>query len=223
MKYNNYPIIIGLLSLVISTAQAGGNEQKSWYIGTSVGVTDNHNASSKVSAPMNVCTQPGSNCSVDENDRAIQVFGGYNITPNIAVELGHADLGKTANMQGSNANRNVTGRVEQKTTSTSLSLVGKKNFNSRVGVYGKAGIQNWRSKVSGNIGNLNDSAKKSGTDPLVGAGVEYKFNKNISGRVGWDHYFNVGESRHLSNTVTRSINTLKTDVDVYSAGLIYNF
>ena len=88
-------------------------------------------------------------------------------------------------------------------------------------LYGKAGIYHWDSDARVGSSGSYQKADSSGTDPVLGLGVEYKMGHQWTARLGWDRYYNVGDKHDLLNSA--GVHTLKTDVDVYTLGLHYDF
>ena len=63
---------------------------------------------------------------------------------------------------------------------------------------------------------------------MAGVGLEYELNHNMSVKAGWDRYYGVGDGEALLNIDQHNkgsygIDTLETDVDVYSAGINFSF
>lgn len=207
---NKYPLITTLIFLCSSPALAGGYTQGHIYLGMGVGATHVNARTSNFSSP-NICSIVGVKCSIDNNDKSWQLYGGYQISPHLAIEGTVIDLGRTANINDG------TVRGTQETKSVAITAVGKVPLGGYASLYGKAGIHHWDSDTR--INNSRTSA--SGTDPVVGLGMEYKMAPQWTARMGWDRYFNVGKNNVILDS--NGPQTLKTDVDVYTIGIHYNF
>lgn len=206
---NKYILYTTLAFIFSAPAQADEYTYGHGYVGVGLGSTDGNARSSYLTSP-DVCNVVGSNCRVDTRDNAWQVYGGYKVSPFISLEGAYIDLGKTADITDG------TIRGIQDTKGVSVAAVGKVPLGY-ASLYGKAGLYHWNSDV--NIGGQHTDA--SGTDPVIGAGLEYKMAPHWTARLGWDRYYNVGEKHSLLSNAGPS--TLKTDVDVYTIGIHYNF
>lgn len=250
-----------LAAFAIQGAYAGGVSP--FYVGAGVGITNNNTDVDNLVADCRPDLLHKHNykyadhpkfpvvledyCTKDDKDKSWNVYGGVNVSQNLAVEVGYVDLGKTADMYYSDPIA-----ATQETTAVTLSAIGKVPLgkNSRTSVYGKAGVARWKSEatVSGHFGtpdntdrygnhvNFGEGAnatkvKATGTSPVVGVGIEHDLTHNISLRAGWDRYYDVGKDQEIvglkEDALTRSnpkdIRTVKTDVDVVSVGANYSF
>ena len=206
---NKYILYTTLAFIFSAPVQADEYTYGHGYVGVGLGSTDGNARSSYLTSP-DVCNVVGSNCRVDTRDNAWQVYGGYKVSPFISLEGAYIDLGKTADITDG------TIRGIQNTKGVSIAAVGKVPLGY-ASLYGKAGLYHWNSDV--NIGGQHTDA--SGTDPVIGAGLEYKMAPHWTARLGWDRYYNVGEKHSLLSNAGPS--TLKTDTDVYTIGIHYNF
>ncbi|MGB1256574.1 MAG: outer membrane beta-barrel protein [Thiolinea sp.] len=210
---NKYVLYTTLALLFSGTSQAGNYLNGHGYIGLGAGSTDNNTHINALSSPS-VCKVPGATCSADQTDKSFQVYGGYNVSPFMAVEGAYVDLGNTANITDG------TLHGKQDTNGVSLSAVGKVPVGA-ASLYGKAGIFHWNTDARIGDGTSHHKADSSGTDPVIGLGMEYKMNQQWTARLGWDRYYNVGDKNDMLTDY--GTGTLKTDVDVYTIGVHYNF
>lgn len=241
-------IVASLLGVMVwQAAHAGGVSP--FYVGAGYGITNNNTEEGDLLADCrpdllakhNNKHKISDTCSKDDKDKAWNIYGGVNISQNFGIEVGYTDLGNTADLYYSDPISAV-----QETNAISLAAVGRVPLgkNSRASVYGKAGVARWKSEttVSGHFGtaqnpdrngnhvNYGSGTKVSatGTSPVVGVGLEYDVSSNAALRVGWDRYYDVGEESEIvgikEDVITRAQpKTLKTDVDVISAGMNYSF
>ncbi len=230
MKHQNFPFppLAGLLAcLLTSSVSAGGVSP--FYLGAGIGASNSDNSSEQFDN-QGVCTSAGNanqTCTRDEHDNGGHIYGGFQLSESIAVEAGYVNMGNTADYHYSDP---IT--VQQKTDGFTLTGVVKQRISqtSPISVYGKAGVVRWSSEAtvkSDNPAVNSATVKQHGIDPTVGVGVEYDVNQNMSVRAGWDRYYNVGEKDTLlqfnDSTTAAEVNTLKTNVDVISAGIQYDF
>lgn len=108
--------------------------------------------------------------STDRSSTGGKLYGGYGITPNIAVEAGYADLGKAESAAGSVRGHGVF-----------VDLVGTVPISESFSALGRVGAFNGRSSVSG-------GSSESGTNAKLGLGLQYDINKQASVRGEWERY-----------------------------------
>jgi OOP family OmpA-OmpF porin len=227
-KYNLTKVTLAcLLSALGSTAFAGGPAP--FYIGATAGqanVDNNLNGFDN----DHICSDAGKNyeeCRIGDGGSAGHIYGGFQLNDNFAVEIGYADLGDTAAYHYTDP-----ATITQETKGVTVAAVGRYRLgkSSRMLAYGKAGVFAWNSEVTSESDNHripHGSTDDSGVDPMIGAGLEYELSHNVSIRAGWDRYYGVGSNDVLvdfhDGYETGELNTLDTDVDVYSAGVNFSF
>lgn len=150
--------------------------------------------------------------SVDNSSTGYKIFGGYRLTPNVAVELYFADLGDTG-FRGQAAGAAVEhwcfGTVDSKVEADGfgLSLLGNVPVGRNFNLYGKFGIFGWDAKAreTDSCGRFVDS--DSGTELTFGAGASYQLNYRTSVQLEWERYRDIFDS---------------FDVDFISLGLSFD-
>ena len=173
----------------------------------------------------NICTL--GTCSADTSDTSASIFAGYQINNHLAVEVSYSDLGNTANY--SFRHPLLTSTIKQTTKALSVSAVGKHRIgHSRVSAFGKAGVSNWHSKAkfdrTPNDATYYDrTTSASGTDPLLGVGLEFDVSSNATIRVGWDRHYNIGERGQPFDVANNTLKAVDTDVDVAYVGATFSF
>ncbi|WP_020559981.1 outer membrane beta-barrel protein [Thiofilum flexile] len=219
-------ILLFIIVLLKSQAFAGGLS-KGLYTGIDIGATKNKANTSNLVTNPNRCATAGGACRADTTDQGAKIYFGYPLNKNWAIEAEYTDLGKIIN--GSVNQGGVNDQYSQKTNGVGLSVLGKIKANSYLSLYGKVGVFHWISKADASFSpsvtgfGASTSRKEAGTDALVGVGTEYALSKNWSLRLGWDRYFNVGETGNMLDEGTSTWRTLDTDVDFYSLGINYRF
>lgn len=180
------------------------------------------NASAGGAAPFYLGGTVGQN-NIGDGDTTGHIYGGFQLSDSIAVEVGYTDLGATGEYYYDGHNQEASGYT---VAGVMRHRLGK---SSPMHVYGKAGVFNWTTETESNKSNPG-TVETSGTSALAGVGLEYELNHNMSIKAGWDRYFDVGESSQISDTgglntnnVGHGIYTQETDVDVYSAGVNFSF
>ncbi len=221
MKKFNLATLV-CLSLLSTHAFAGGAAP--FYLGATIGKSKVNNNVNQMDDHGLCASADGTKevCNIGDGDTAGHIYGGIQLSDSIAVEAGYAVLGTTADYYYSDPVD-----VKQETSGFTLAGVARHRLSksSPVLIYGKAGVFRWTSEVESTI-DYPGKTKASGVSPMAGVGVEYELNPNMSLKAGWDRYFEVGEGEHLleiEDSDDYRINTLATDVDVYSAGLNFSF
>ncbi len=140
---------------------------------------------------------------VDQDTQTVAgVVIGYQFTPYLAIEGQYTGIGKVTDNRSGSA----------KADALSLTGVATLPLNDAFSVYGKLGVAATKSKVSANLSDYNDATRTGAT---FGVGAEYRFDKTLSMRVGWDHY---------QAEVDKSAGGSKQfDSNVGSVGVVYRF
>ncbi|HEX6706619.1 MAG TPA: porin family protein [Albitalea sp.] len=127
------------------------------YVGGSLGVTDYKGPDV-------------GGLSTDRSSTGGKLYGGYEFTPNIAVEGGYANLGKASSAAG-----------DVKGEGVFVDAVGKVPLTESFSALGRVGLFNGKAKSS--LGNSDRS-----TNAKLGLGVQYDFNKQTALRGEWERY-----------------------------------
>lgn len=113
----------------------------------------------------------------DDEDVAFSAFGGYQFNRYFGLEAGYADLGK----------------LEPESTGTTLeagsayfTAVGTLPFTAKFSGYAKAGMQRW--DLDEAVPGLTGTGDDSGTDPVYGVGLQYRFNDNVALRGDYSRF-----------------------------------
>jgi len=131
----------------------------------------------------NVAVDCGFPYSCDNDDTGYKIYGGYKVHPQIAIEGGYIDFGKSSVSIGS---RTVGGVAVD---AFLLNGAGRLPFTRELTGVGRLGLAFIDTKLTGSplYGNRSDSATKV----YFGLGLEYSFNKNLRGTASAD--FTQGE------------------------------
>lgn len=191
--------VIALVGLVTAafTLPANAQNPNAFYAGASIGQSSAKDFCNGLSGPGVTC---------DDQDTAWKVFGGYQFHPNVAIELGYADLGE-AKASGGGAT------FTDKATAWDLTGVGSWSFANQFSVYGRFGFYHGEVKSDASLvgfGSASDS--KTTTDITFGLGARYDITRNIGVRAEWQRYADMKDAADG-----------KSDVDVLSIGVVYVF
>lgn len=142
--------------LAAALAASCGLASAQGYVGALVGLTS-----------IAIDCAPGLSC--DDSDTGFKLYGGYEVAPNIAIEVGYTNFGKVSASAGA-YNAELKG--------TALSLVGafRVAFSPEFTGVARLGLASVKGKVSDNAG---DSASDSNIKLYTGLGLEYAMSKDI--------------------------------------------
>ena len=198
-------IVLNGLVLVVATAGISPlvlAQDAGFYAGAAVGQ----------SRAQDVCV--GVTISCDDKDTSWKIFGGYQFNKNFGAEIGYVDLG---NFTANGVITGVTVSADASAKGWEFLGVGTLPIADNFSAYGKLGFFRWDVDVSasGAIPGFTAaaSASDSGYDITFGLGLKYDFTKNVGARLEWQRYNDIG------NTST----TGRTDVHLYSLGIVFKF
>lgn len=109
--------------------------------------------------------------SCDDSSTAMKVYGGYEVAPNISVEVGYANFGKT---------KRTAGALNEEIKATAFSVVGAFRFPIAAdftGV-GRLGLASVTGKYTTNVPGVKNTSK-SAIKLYTGLGLEYDIAKDI--------------------------------------------
>ena len=157
--------VIGALLLSMGLAGTAAAEN-SFYAGASVGTSSIDACDSAGALGLTAC---------DDSDTGWKIFGGYNLSDNLAVEGAWTDLGEmTASAPG------ITGGLEA--SGFIVDAKGTLPLNEQFGVFAKLGFMMWDADGTNALNGLDDD----GTDLHYGVGAQYMFTEQF-GIVGeWE-------------------------------------
>ncbi|MES3020751.1 MAG: porin family protein [Pseudomonadota bacterium] len=177
-------LLIALLAVAASpfAAQAADN-----YAGVTVGRTEH-----KLSAM---------GASLDDTGTGVKLFGGHQFTPMFGIEGGVAFLGEGTVGSGVNT---LTGKPR----ALYVAATGTWPVSPAFAITAKAGITHNRTKFTGGGASDSDNVNSA----LIGVGVAYKLNANVSLVAEYENFGKVAKDQGVS---------LKSDM--LSAGVRFNF
>lgn len=170
-----------LIALASFTAHAADKEQ-GFYMGADIGRAKQNLSDGGLSS--------------DRNANSLNLYGGYKIDKNFAVELGYADLGKAK-----------IGDASAKTKALNADLLASTALTQDLSLYGRLGAARYDRDFSTGSGDHTVGFK-------VGAGLEYKLSEQLSLR---------GEVTRYNNLPTADGQGFGRSANNVSAGLKYRF
>lgn len=163
---NKIALAAGLLALATSASAQLANKA---YIGGAFGMS-------------NVAVECGFPYSCDNDDTGYKFYAGYKVHPQIAIEGGYIDFGK------SNISVGSVGVGSIAVDGFLVNAAGRLPFTRELTGVGRLGLAFVDTKASGlPYGNRTDGS----TNAYFGLGLEYSFNKNLRGTASAD--FTTGE------------------------------
>jgi OOP family OmpA-OmpF porin len=186
MRIASVVTAVGLAAAAFALPAAAQNVG-GWYIGYTAG-------QSKYNLD---CT---GTCS--DTGAGFTLFGGVGLHPNIAVEFGYGDMGKS-----------TFGASNVRATNLQVSGVGSWWFGSgqQFGVYGRLGA--YTGELKATTPSTGGEIKHGTTNAMYGIGGQYNLSKSLGARLEWTRYQSMGGG---------GFNT-SADVDLIAIGLLYKF
>jgi opacity protein-like surface antigen len=160
------------------------------------------------------------------NDTSYQIGAGYQFLPWLAAEAVYVDLGRptaTYSVLGPSTLGTNVNNATYKIYGVNVSAVASVLLADNVVLFAKAGAFASQLEYSENRSNAFGSApsftapKQRQTKASFGVGAEYRATKNISVRVGWDRFQDIGETFALTDTGNGRFDHM----DAYSAFVLY--
>lgn len=197
------------MALTVLTAAAGGDVRAAdtaWYARAGVGT-------SRLDGECGSLPN-ASSAQCDTRATAFVLAGGFQLSRNIALELGYLRLGT---LQSRETNAVSVQQVRSRIDGLGLSVVGTAPVTEAVSLHARVGWMRWRATTRVDLTllpagtflpGLSDDQK--GTRPTVGAGASFALTPRLSLQADWDHT--------RAEVFVRGRN-----VDLYSTGLRFNF
>ena len=147
----------------------------------------------------------GTNCSGEDTDTVLRLFGGYQFNDFFALEAGYVDLGELAldistNVANSLGTINAAGTAIADVSGIDLTGVLMLPVHERVSLFGRLGVLAWQADIAGNVSGTVSSAGRragisetlstdeSGADLSYGFGALFGVTDTVSIRGGYSKY-----------------------------------
>ena len=184
-----------------------------WYVGGNLGGTRADFNNETVNRDLASKGFIVNSTTTDNRSNGGKLFGGYQLTPNFAVEAGYFDLGRFS--YGSNTTPLGSFNGSTRVNGLNLDLVGTAPVSDRFSVFGRVGAayaQNRGSFASTGFVPLNlSNPRRNDTNLKVGLGVQYAITEALSVRAEIERY-------RISDPIRNRAN-----IDMASLGLVYYF
>lgn len=195
--------VIGLAAALTALPASAQSPLGGFYVGAGVGQAK----------ARDWCALGGFN-SCDDKKTAWKLFGGYQITPNFAVEAGYANLGKfeaTFDIPGLGPDGE-----RAKVTAWEASLLARAPLVERLSIFGRIGI--YRATVE-DTDDIFGTFKHDNNDFTFGLGLGYDITRNFGLRAEWQRYNKVGGGETALGAGVGE----KSDVDVLGISALWRF
>lgn len=183
-----------LLGVTLMVAALGASAQ-GFYVGAHGGVSQAKSACDDFSGP-------GISC--DDKDVMWRILGGYQINKNFAVEAAYTDLGE-AKATGPG------GFVSAKSHALELVAVGIVPID-RFSLYGKLGVYHGTTDGQARTVLVRGDASDTATELTYGVGAGFDVTRQVTLRAEYQKYNDFGGD-----------NVGKSDIDVFSLGVLFRF
>lgn len=143
-----------------------------------------------------------SGATCDTSDTAWRLFAGYQFHPNVAAEVGYANLGD-AKFSGGGESAKV------EASAWDLSAILSMPLYQQFSVLGRLGLFHSKLETSGSAGI--QTGDKTDTGFTYGVGFGFDFSRNLGLRAEWQRFSKVAGQGD------------DTDIDNYSLGVLWRF
>lgn len=145
--------------------------------------------------------------TVSDTDTAIKLFGGFEFSNSLSMEVGYTHFGEMS--------VDYTGTFDAyetaETSTTYVAVVGSIPLGNAASLFGKVGISSWYMDYSYSESGLFIDASASGVDPMFGVGLQFNA-ANLSVRAEFERYLDIGDQYTIG----------QSDVDVLSvSGMLW--
>jgi OOP family OmpA-OmpF porin len=189
---------VGLSAALVALPAAAQMNMSAFYAGVGVGQ----------SKAKDWCGGGGAD-TCDDKDTAWKVFGGYQLTPNFAAEIGYSKLGKF--------HASLAGLTDDaKVTAWELSALGAWPILPRFSVFGRLGL--YRATVKETT-NFAGDFEHDNNDWTFGLGLQYDVTRNLGLRGEWQRYRKIGGGDVAFGPDVGQ----KSDLDVLGVSALWRF
>ena len=204
-------IALAIAGLAAATVAQAAPQADTFYAGAKAGWASVHHG-------LNQYKDAANNETISRNSEAYGVFGGYQITDNLAVEAGYEYFGR--------AKGKTNGVEDFRHTAhgTTLALKGSYPVLADLDVYGRVGAALIRSDYKEGAGNNVEKYHNLKVSPVFAAGVEYAILPELALRAEYQWVSRVGNLGKAERKAGKaSSERYSPDIGSVSLGLSYRF
>ena len=141
----------------------------------------------------------------DDTDTAWKIYGGLEVNEFISMEMGYVDLGEATLTGVTNGSAEVNGMT--------IAAIGTYAITPHFALTGRGGMNILNLEINETTRGVSRNTGDTDVAWSLGVGAQYKLNKSMGFRVGYERFYNVGDAD----------TTGEANVDLISAGLVYSF
>jgi OOP family OmpA-OmpF porin len=162
--------------------------------------------------------------SADDTDVGLKVFGGYKVSPNVALEFGIASIGRFQHRFSSGAGNYAVFNYDA--SAATVAIAGSLPLGGGFAVQGRAGVAFTAARLalasrSGSVtvnstqcmNSFFDDCVSTSTNLMWGIGAQYDVNPRWGMRLDYDNYGKIGDE----------FETGRAKADAWSANVVYRF
>jgi OOP family OmpA-OmpF porin len=213
-------LLAGVLPAAASPLSFQDSTQPGWYVGVGAGQARYPGLDGNtVNGAFGNGGWSATGSSADSEASSWKVFGGYTFGPNLAVEAAYVDLGRVdlhstvTAVNGSAISATPIGGHFKVNRGGYVDAVGIWPVNETVSVFGKLGAYSLRTELSASGNGLSMRSTDRNADMTFGAGLTVALDKGLGLRGEWERFRKVGDD-HITG---------RTDIDLFTLGLVYSF
>lgn len=132
------------------------------------------------------------NCSDSDNGPKFEV--GYDFNKNVGIELGYTSFGRLFDTTEDSI------RLTQKSSATTLSLLGTLPLNDAFAIYGRLGYARYDTNNSGSVEGV-PVKDEHGNTPFWGAGLKFNLNEQFALRLEYQDYKDLSDAQGRDDDV----------------------
>lgn len=183
-----------------------------WYLGGALGLATSHYGAGDATR---LGYNPGA--TIDNDDLGAEVYGGYRLNANWAVEAAYVNLGR-AKFSGLAGSTGAKDKISAE--GLSLSLLGKVPLTQDFSLFGKLGAfaANAKYECVQNCGGIQNN-DKDGVYATFGVGAQYDVSPHLALRAEYERFNGLKSAAIFNGSTTE----FKSDYDLFTLGVHYQF
>ena len=204
---------LGLAACATLASGLAAADDSNWYVGANAGVSHARIDDARISSALLGSGFASTSIVDDERGTGFKVFGGYQFTPNFALEAGYFDLGRFGFDATTVPAGTFNGRI--KLRGVNLDLVARLPITQQLSAFARVGVNRAEARDTftgtGAVRVLDPSPHTRATNYKFGGGLQYDFTPSLGMRLEAERY-------RINDAVGN-----KGDINLYTVGLVYRF